>query len=88
MVAKAKVVQSTEETKADIQSALLSQSTDLQKFGLQAFAVTRERHNFLFDSGRQWTNDEESIRLLQALISNPDLDSETRQLAGELVIAD
>ena len=88
LVAKAKVVQSTEETKADIQSALLSQSTDLQKFGLQAFAVTRERHNFLFDSGRQWTNDEESIRLLQALISNPDLDSETRQLAGELVIAD
>jgi len=88
LVAKAKVVRSTEETKADIQSALSSPSADLQEFGLQAFAVTRARHNFLFDSGGQWTNDEESIRLLQALISNTDLDSETRQLAGELVIAD
>jgi len=88
LVAKAKTVQSTEDIRADIHHALSSPSKKFQEFGLQAYSATRARHSFHFHTGLQWPNDNETIKLLQALINDTDVDSELRQMAGELVIGE
>jgi len=88
LVAKVTVMQSTPAAKADIHSALSSPSAELQKFGLEAFAVAQKRQNLQSNSENKWTRDKESIASLQALIQNTDLDSELRQLAGELAALD
>ena len=88
LVAKARLAPSTKASKADIHRALASDSTDLLTFGLEAFSVARNRHGFQPNNARTWTNDEESIKLLQSIINNPNLDSDLRQLAGELTLLD
>jgi len=84
LVAKAKLVQSTSIAKTDIQNALLSPSPELQELGLQAFSIARERDAHQPSQKGKWTNDKTSIDALKTMINNTELDSDTRQLAGEL----
>ena len=84
LVAKSKLVLSPADARIDVKQALRSSSGAFRGYGLQAYAIMKDREIFVEDNLAQLTEDQEIQELLNAMIDDPELGSRDRALAFSL----